>query len=849
MGAKRSLTGIIVGLGTLAGAAAPICASAAPPRSAPRPSTSHRRAVKPQAKPVKLALPQPVRLEIAPSAVSLVSARARQRLVVYAHFADGTIEDVTDTVRLVSTAPRVARITESRSLAPGMNGVASLKASLGKLVTQVPVRVEGSHLSEPPSFVKDIVPVLSQAGCNALACHGSPVGKAGFKLSMFGFEPELDHPVLIKQPRTAPETGVRVDLSNPEASLILQKATMSVPHQGGLRFKKDSEEYRLILEWLRAGAPFSADEDLVRVTAVTVAPKERVFQRSGLKQRLLVTATYSDGSTEDVTHKSVFVTNDDGVASVDTAGVCASTGVGDTAVFARYLGVVGVARCLAPQPEPAPAKEYAGFVPNNALDRHTLARWQRLRFVPAGNTTDSEFLRRVSLDLTGTPPPPEKVREFLADNRPDKRSRKIDELLSSADYADWWAVFWGDNLRNNSRLLLADGAKAYRAWIREAVEKDKPYNEFVRELVVASGDTTQVGAANFFRIARTPPDIAEQTAQLFMGIRLQCANCHNHPFEKWTRMSYHQFAAFFARINVRNNPKGSMVAVNPKGEYRFPDTRNDLSPTPLGEQPLSIAGDQDRREALASWLTAPQNAFFARNLVNRLWAQLFGRGIIEPADDVRVTNPASNEPLLDELAGEFVKSGYSVKHVLRLIANSRTYQLSSLAGPRNSRDNQNFSRSYQRRIKAEALLDAVSLATGIPEAFNGHPAGTRAIQLVDNRVNSYFMDIFGRPRREVVCTCEREETANLTQALHLINGQTLQSKLGSPKGRIAELEKSGKADGEVVEELYLWTLCRRPEPDEAARGLKLMSESKNRRQALEDLGWVLMNSREFLFNH
>ncbi len=801
-------------------------------------------------------------LEIQPASFALRSRGSRQLLLVSGTYSDGSVRDLSGAAVYSSAPGRVAAVSATGLVRSAGDGATTITARVGKVTGQAQVKVSGM-LDLPPrlSFTRDVVPVLTQAGCNALSCHGSPVGKAGFKLSMYGFDPALDHGAIATQPRTTPPgqarepaestptPNFRIDRVAAEKSLFLLKPTMQVPHQGGMRFKKDSPEYRLLLDWLTSGAVNDAADDPLSVTELEILPRERIFTAPEDPQRLLVTAHYSDGTTEDVTHKAIFSSNDDAVAMVDFAGQTEARGVGETVVLTRYLGRVGTAALLLPQPGAARDTDYATFRPANFIDEHTLTKWKKLRFAPSDLCSDTEFLRRVSLDLTGTLPTPTDIRAFLADVRADKRARKIDELLERPEYADWWTVFWGDLLRNNSRLLQAAGTKSYYAWIRQNVVADRPYDAFVRELVTAKGNTDTVGPTNFYRLARTPPDMAEQTAQLFLGTRLQCANCHNHPFEKWTRTAYHQFAAFFARVGVRNVQQISEVSVRPNGEHRHPETNQPLTPAVLGEAHTEIPADGDRREALATWLTNRTNPMFARGMVNRLWGQLFGIGIVEPVDDVRVTNPPSNEALLDALAKEFLRQNFSVKAMLRTLANSRTYQLSVRANPRNEKDTRNFSRAYYRRLKAEALLDGISQATNVPELFAGYPAGTRATQLVDNNVASYFMDIFGRPRRQVVCTCEREETANLTQTLHMLNGNTLQSKLTAAAGRVASWARSRSPDAEIVDEMYLWSLSRLPETEERERTVRLLGAAGDRRQTLEDLYWALLNAREFLYNH
>jgi hypothetical protein len=815
------------------GAASPAHAKAAPRRSA-----------------VKSRAAALSSISVEPGAVTLHGPRARQPLLVTGHYSDGTLRDLSISARISVVAPRVAAAVDG-AVVPRGNGQTVAKVAAGSKSAVVRITVKDFQAGAALSFTSDVVPVLTRAGCNSLSCHGSPVGKAGFKLSMYGSDPALDQRAIARLERASPNKGKRIDSEHPERSLVLLKPTMSVPHQGGLRFRSGSATYETLLGWIRAGANMDPPDSVPRVRRLALFPGERQLAAAGERQRVLVRAEFSDGTSQDVTHQAIFSASDDSIASVDGEGVVTAGLPGETAVLARYLGRVGLMRMMVlPRARPA-LKDYAGFHPANFIDELTLARWKRTGTAPSESCGDAEFLRRVSLDLIATLPTPDEIRKFLADRDPQRRSKKVEELLARPEFADWWAVYWGEILRNNGRLLQPKGAQTFHDWIRESVAQNKPYDQFVRELLIASGPTFQSGPANFYRVANTPTDRAEQVAQIFLGIRLQCANCHNHPFEKWTRYNYHAFAAFFARVQAQgNNNQGFLIKLQPKGEYINPETRQPLAAEVLGDEKIDVPDDGDRREALAAWMTSSSNTLFARNIVNRLWARFFGKGITEPVDDVRATNPPSNEALLDRLAQDLVAHHFDLKHTMRLVCTSRTYQLSARPNRYNAGDTANFSRAYLRRLGAEQLLDAVCQATNVPENFGANvPRGTRAIQLADNRVASYFLDVFGRPRREVVCVCERSDESNLPQVLNLINGDTLHQKITSSNGRAAELARSGKAAPEIADELYLWTLSRLPTVVERDRAAAEISRARDPRPAIEDRLWVLLNSREFLFNH
>ena len=792
-----------------------------------------------------------------PTQVTLTGKGASQKLAVAVRFDSGAELDVTSRAKyaLSKAAKKIIKVDKFGVITPLADGEATIKVSHSGKSAWVKVTVVEAALAREFSFAHDIVPILTKAGCDSLTCHGSPVGKNGFKLSLYGISGSEDYNAIVKQDRAKPNEGKRVNLEKPEESLILKKPTMAEPHGGGMRFEANSPEAAVILNWLKNGAPADDETAIRTVERLEVFPAEIVAYKpdTGSRRHLVVMAHFSDGSTEDVTKQTIYSTNDDAVAIVDEASRVVPTGMGETMILARYRGKAGTVKIHVPMQVRLQKDAYAHFQPANRVDELALAKWRKMRYVPAAAANDYEFLRRVSLDLIATLPTPDEIRAFVASDEPDKRAKKIDELMARPEFNDWWTVFWGDMLRINGGTMQAQGAKAYRDFVYNSISSNKRYDQFVKELVLAKGTTFAQGQTNFYRAATKAPEMAEQVAQLFMGVQLQCARCHNHPFEKWTQNQYHAFAAIFARTRSRNlggkRKNEYEISVQPKGEYRNPVTRQNMKPELLSDKDSAVPVDGDRRVRLAEWLTSKDNRLFTKNISNRIWAMFFGRGLVNPVDDVRVTNPASNEALLDHLADELVAHDFDLQHVMKLIANSSIYQLSSQATDGNVMDQSNFSRSYLRRMGAEQLLDAICQVTNVPENYKGYPKGTRAIQLTDNRVSSYFLDVFGRPKRQMVCSCEREETANLTQTLHLINGNTLNSKLGNGAGRCAELAKSEKSPQEMVTELYLWTVSRPPTEEESSEALARLEKTEKRQQALEDELWMLLNSQEFVFNH
>lgn len=702
----------------------------------------------------------------------------------------------------------------------------------------------------PPTFERDVEPILARAGCNAGACHGKARGQNGFALSLLGFDPAFDYAAI-----TAEARGRRVFPANPEFSLLLRKSSGEVPHGGGKRLPKGSPWYDLVRRWVAAGCPRTSAE-APKLVGITISPAERVMT-FGAEDQLKVTARYSDGSTEDVTALAQFRSNESVFAAVDERGrVKAGPLPGEAAVMARYQNKIAVCNVLIPQPGDVDPQLYEGLPRKNFIDGHVWAKLRQLGITPSDPASDSTFHRRASLDVIGRLPTPAETRAFLADGDPKKREGLIDRLLARPEYADFWANKWADLLRPNPYRVGVKAVFNLDAWLRESFRQNKPYDQFVRELLTARGSTFRNGAVVVFRDRREPDEIATMVSQLFLGVRLECAKCHTHPSEVWTQKDFYSFAAFFARIGHKGTGLSPPISggeeaffVKEAGSVKHPLTGEELRPTPLLGQPLDVPADRDPREVLADWTTSPDNPFFAKVIVNRVWADLMGRGLVDPVDDIRATNPPTNGPLLDALAADFRKNGYDLKKLIRAIATSHAYGLSSLPGDRNVGDTRNYSRHYRQRLRAEVLLDAVSDVTGVPERFEAMPPGSRAVEAWTVRFPSAFLDSFGRPDPNQDPPCERTPDTTVVQALHLMNAPNLYRKVSADDGRAAKLAASKKSAAEVVDELYLLTYCRPPTAEErAACVARFEKPGADRRAAAEDLLWALLNTPEFVFN-
>jgi hypothetical protein len=793
-------------------------------------------------------------LTVLPPSATLSSAESRQRLIVQS--TDGTFQqDVSRQALWETSNPSVARVDEAGMIIPTGNGEAVITATVGGRKATAKVTVKGAAAPVQWSFRNHVIPVLTKSGCNQGACHGALAGKNGFKLTLRGYAPEVDYDALTRQ-----SVGRRVSLAEPTSSLLLQKATFAIPHGGGKRFTPQSIEYRIVAEWVAGGAPGPKRDD-PEVAALEVFPAHAVL-KTGAEQQLVVRAKYSNGEIRDVTHWVKYSSNNEGVATVDDEGNVKINGQGEAAITLWYSNKVLYARVASPYDQQVPPEAHLSFQPKNFIDELSLAKWRNLNLAPSKPATDDQFLRRAYLDAAGILPTPEEVEEFLADKSSDKRAQLIDRLLERDEYADYWANKWSDLLLVSSRKLRANAMWAFYNWIRDSVKENKPWNQFARDIFTGTGSTRSNGALNYYVLHKDTIELAENVTQAFLSQRLTCARCHNHPMEKWTQTQYYQFANLFSRVGIKNGdlPGENIIYAKAAGDISHPRLLRPLAPTPLDGQPVALDSPEDRRIRFAEWLTSPENDYFARAIVNRVWGNFMGRGLVDPIDDVRATNPASNEELFDAATKDFVANGYDIKHLIRRIMNSATYQLSSEANATNQSDNVYYSKYIVKRLPAEVLLDVLSQVTGVPESFPGYPAGTRALQLPDVRVRSEFLAAFGRPERVICDAAERSSDPSIAQALHVINGETLNKKLSDPNGYVALFQKLGLSDPRIVEHVFLSAFSRYPAGQEAAtitaelaksrgQGVTAEAQREARQQALEDMMWALLTSKEFLFNH
>ncbi len=780
-------------------------------------------------------------LELRPPQLTLRDARDERRVLVLGKVDGTNVIDLTAQATFTSDSPSIA--IDGGYIRPKGKGTADVTVSAAGHKVSLPVTIEGSGVSDV-RFVRDIQPVLAKLGCNAGTCHGSAQGKNGFKLSLRGYDPDFDYQSLIND-----VSGRRFNRAHPEDSLMLLKPTAEVPHEGRQALKPGSREYFLLRDWIAQGARTEPARS-AQAVSVEILPGDVEMDLPGREQQILVIAKYADGTTRDVTRDAHFSVSNTEVAKAGGDGMIKGLRRGEAAILVRYEGIYET-KLLTIMGDRS-GYQWNDVEEYNFIDQHVNAKLRRMRTLPSELCTDADFLRRVSLDLTGLPPKAERVRAFLSDPTPTKQKREklIDELIASPDYVKAWANKWADLLQCNSENLGAKGVWVYREWIAQRVAENMPYDKFVRALLVAEGSAYQNPAANYFRVLREPGKITEDVSQTFLGVRFNCNKCHDHPFEKWTQNQYYEFGAHFAQVAFK---KGSLPGEEVVyrsfngGEVKHLKTDMPVEPkVPFGKQ-RELRPDDDRRDPFVEWLTTKENPLFAKSMANRTWSYFFGKGIIDPVDDIRGGNPPSNPALLDALTAAFIKSNFDLRALMRTICQSRTYQLSIIPNKWNEDDTINFSHAHPRRLSAEQMLDAVAVATGVRPQFSGMPAGMRPVEVPDGTVaGNDFLALFGRPKRQSACECERSSNLTLSHALNLINGQTLSEAVNSPSSRIAKLAGSETDDRKLVEEIYLSCLNRFPTEKELSA--LDFSGAKSRAEFAQDLTWALINSSSFVFN-
>ena len=788
-------------------------------------------------------------LSVEPTRLVLTHSRRPRSLVVTARTPLGRTVDLTSAATFLSSNPAIARVTPLGWVEPVSSGKVRVRIGANGLLAVVDVEVRLPANSAPHSFRDDVMPVLSKTGCNQGACHGYSLGKNGFKLSLRGADPKADFEAL-----TDEFFGRRINRHNPAASLLLVKPLGEVAHKGGVRLEPDSLEHRLLTGWIREGANPDPDK-AATFESLSIFP-HRIVVGPGWEQQLQVIATYSDGSRRDVTRLSVFTVNTERIASVTRDGLVQATMLGETAVSARFERTFATSEFLVLEPrgdfDPTPVPG------DNLVDRFVIEKLNTMNVRPSAIVDDAGFLRRVSIDMIGIQPAPEEVQAFLADKDPAKRDKLIERLFAREGFVDQWSLKWGDLLQNSRTKLSDPAVYAFREWLRDAVATNRPLDQFAREVLAGRGGVSDSPTAAFYAVSNDAHDTLQRATQVFCGIRMLCARCHPHPFENWTQEDYYGLFSFFNQVATKNDLRlpgvrnAKAVVINLGTGFGTNPRSGQAQPPRFlgGAEPKLATSGSDRRQAYIGWLTSPENPFFARSLVNRIWSYFFHRGIIDPVDDLRSTNPAINPKLLDALTADFVANGFDMRHLMRTIVRSRTYQRSSQANDSNIHDDMNFSRFVPRRLSAETLLDCLVQATGVPERFSGAPAGFTAKQLPDANIQSDFLKLFGKPQRMEACECERDSGANMLQALHFINGQSILSRISSGSGRVTMLTKSEKDSAKVVERLYLWSLCRKPTAKEQEVAVKFFaSYGAKRQEAAQDFMWALLNSREFMLVH
>ena len=783
----------------------------------------------------------PASLRVYPAEVQLTSGRDRQALIVQALYEDGITRDVTADVKWVLSDEKLVHL-EGNVLASAADGSGEVIVEYAGHSVKVPCIVSNAAVDPAISFRLDVMPVFMKANCNTGSCHGAARGKDGFRLSLFGFDPEGDYFRLTRQ-----ISGRRLNLAHLTDSLMMEKATGKVPHTGGQRFDENSEYAATLVRWLDAGAP-NDEGEVPRVESVEIFPEGAVLDGEGATQQINVLAKYSNGTDRDVTSLAYFMTNNDNSATIDQSGVVTGQNRGESFIMARFeTHTVGTQFITLPQ---GFSFQWQEVPVNNYVDELMYEKFKKLRIQPSDLCSDEQFLRRASLDIAGLLPTIEQYEKFAADDNPKKRDELVDDLLSRKEFVEMWVMKWAELLQiRTTNNISYKSMLRYYTWLQDKIANNVPFDQMVKELLGANGGLFTNAATNYYQNETNTLKIAENVAQVFMGMRIQCAQCHNHPFDRWKMDDYYSFAAFFSQIGRKGaeDPRETIIFNSGSGEVNHPIGGRTMPPKFLGGEVPDVSG-KDRRVVMAEWLASAENPYFATNLANVVWAHFFGKGIINEVDDVRVSNPPVNDALLKTLGLKFTEYDYDFKRLVRDICTSRTYQLSTQTNETNEKDVSNFSHAALRRIRAEVLLDCISQATDTKNKFQGLPLGARAVQIANGNTSTYFLTTFGRAKRGTVCSCEVKIEPNLSQALHLINGDTLQGKIAEGDFIGKRLEAGKNAD-QIIDELYLTCLCRRSTDQEKQKLNVILDETEDKKQALEDVFWGLLNSREFVFNH
>lgn len=781
-----------------------------------------------------------VGISVYPPDVKLNTKLDRQRYIVVAKRDDDVTLDVTKAAVAKLANPAFAKL-EPGLLLPAADGQTMLEIEYQGHKAAVPIVVKDAAADRPISFQLDVMPVFMRSGCNTGSCHGAARGKDGFRLSLFGFDPQGDYYRLTREIGTR-----RINLAVPADSLLIEKVVGAVPHTGGKRFETNSEYNQTLMRWLEAGAPNDA-APTPKIERVELFPPSAVLEGADATQQFIARAIYADGTDRDVTDLTVFLTNNDNSAPINPSGLVTAAARGEAFVMARFeTHTVGSQVLVLPKDLQYTPPAIVG----NYVDQLVGAKLNKVRVLPSGICTDEEFLRRVSIDITGTLPSEEEYAAFMADASPDKRAKLVDRLLEKKEFSEIWAMKWAELLMvKSSNQVSYKSMFLYHSWLTDKIANNVPLNQMVTELLGANGGTFTSPATNYYQIETDTLKTAENVAQVFMGIRTQCAQCHNHPFDRWTMDDYYSFAAFFAQIGRKGGEdyRETIIFNRGGGEVNHPVGGRVMPPKYLGFPTPDLTG-QDRRVAMAKWLTSPENPFFATSVANRVWAHFFGRGIVEPVDDIRVSNPASNPDLFNSLGKKLIEYNYDFKRMVRDICNSQAYQRSTQRNDSNQTDERNFAHANVRRIPAEMLLDCIGQVTDTKEKFRGLPLGARAVQIADGQTSTYFLSTFGRAKRETVCACEANTDPSLSQSLHMLNGETAHGKVAQG-GAVKKLLDGGKTPAQVIESLYVRCLTRKPTPPEMEKLLAVVAGAENPQAGLEDVFWALLNSREFVFNH